>query len=201
MANISQNIRYLPHDWNTKFFAAQSYRNGNSSEYVYKKYHVSKVSLSRWNRRYDGAKQFLIDKSHRPLTQHPNAHTELELKWINNYIRRNSHITLCELWYKLRINKGYTRHPESLYRLLKAIGFYNEINIKSTSKYIPRKYDTTTTELGKKWQIDVKFVPNKCKRSNLLENLKYQAKLYLKKSNNIQKSILNYRTPKEQRIY
>ena len=172
MTSISQNIRYLPHDLNTKFYAVQSYRNGNRAEYVCRKYHISKASLSRWNRRFNGIKESLIDKSHRPLTPHPNAHTELELSWIKNYIRRNPHITLCELWYKLRINKGYTRHPGSLYRVLKRIGFYNEINIKNTSKYVPKKYDTPT-ELGKKWQIDVKFVPNECKCDNLPEDKKF----------------------------
>ena len=35
----------------------------------------------RWNKLYDGAKNSLMLKSHRPLTPHPNAHTEQELKW------------------------------------------------------------------------------------------------------------------------
>ena len=34
-----------------------------------------------------------------------------------------------------------------------------------------------------------------------LEDLRYQAKLYLKRSNNIPMAVLNYRTPNEQRIY
>ncbi len=42
---ISQNVRYLPHDLNTKFYAVSSYRNGNSSNYVCRKYHISKSSL------------------------------------------------------------------------------------------------------------------------------------------------------------
>ena len=46
------------------------------------------IFLSRWNRKFDGTKESLIDKSHKPLTPHPNFHTELELKWINNYIER-----------------------------------------------------------------------------------------------------------------
>ena len=133
MTCISLNIRYLPHHLNTKFYALQSYRNGNRAEYVCRKYHISKVSLSRWNRKYDGTKESIINKSHRPLTPLPNAHTELKLKRINNYIRRDPHITLCELWFKLRLNKGYTRHPVSLYRVLKKIGFYNKLNIKNTS--------------------------------------------------------------------
>ena len=166
MNSISQNQRYLPHELKTRIYAIELYRKGNSSNYVCRKYHISKASLSRWNRKYDGTKESLMDKSHRPLTPHPNAHTEIELKWINNYIRRNPHVTLCELWYKLKINKGYSRHPVSLYRVLKRIGYYNEINIKGTSKYKP-KYYNTPKELGKKWQIDVKYVPKECKADSL----------------------------------
>ena len=33
MISISQNIRYLPHDLNTKFYAVQSYRNDNERFY------------------------------------------------------------------------------------------------------------------------------------------------------------------------
>lgn len=133
MNSIPQNVRYLPHDLNTKYHAVISYRNGNPSSFVCRKYHISKASLSRWNRKFDGTKESLIDKSHKPHSKHPNAHSDEELKWIKNYIRRNPHITLCELWYKLKLNKGYTRHPASLYRVLKKTGFYNEINIKHTS--------------------------------------------------------------------
>lgn len=137
-----KNKRYLPHDLNTKYYVVISYRNGNSSNYVCKKYHISKSSLSRWNRKFDGTKESLIDKSHRPISKHPNSHTDLEIKWINDYIRRNPNITLCELWYKLNLNKGYTRHPGSLYRFLKKMGFYQKLNITNTSKYTPKKYDT-----------------------------------------------------------
>lgn len=172
MNSIPQNVRYLPHDLNTKYHAVISYRNGNPSSFVCRKYHISKASLSRWNRKFDGTKESLIDKSHKPHSKHPNAHSDEELKWIKNYIRRNPHITLCELWYKLKLNKGYTRHPASLYRVLKKTGFYNEINIKHTSKYKPKHYDTPK-ELGIKWQVDVKYVPQQCKCDNLSFDKKY----------------------------
>lgn len=48
--------------------------------------------------------------------------------------KRNPHITLNEIWYKLKINKGYTRKPASLYRVLRKIGYYNNPEIKGTSK-------------------------------------------------------------------
>ena len=167
-----KNKRYLPHMLNTRYFAVISYRNGNSSNFVCRKYHISKASLSRWNRKFDGTKESLLDKSHRPLSKHPNAHTDLETKWINDLLRRNPHISLCELWYKLKINKGYTRHPGSLYRFLKKLGYYNHINIKGTSKYIPKKYNTPDN-LGEKWQIDVKFVPKQCKSSSIPNDLNF----------------------------
>lgn len=172
MNSIPQNVRYLPHDLNIKFYAICAYRNGNSANYVCRKYHISKSSLSRWNRKFNGTKESLIDKSHKPKSKHPNAHTDIELKWIHDYIRRNPHITLCELWYKLKINKGYSRHPGSLYRVLKRIGYYNKINIKGTSKYISKHYDTPK-KLGIKWQIDVKYVPDECKCDNLPKDKKF----------------------------
>lgn len=52
-----------------------------------------------------------MDKSHRPHSKHPNAHTQEELKWIRDLHRRNPHISVCELYGKLRIQKSYSRHP------------------------------------------------------------------------------------------
>lgn len=121
--NCFKNQRYLPHETKTRLYAVITYRNGNKSTYVCRKYHISKASLSRWNKKYDGTVESLIDKSHRPLSKHPNSHTDLEIKWINDYIRRNPHITICELWYKLKINKGYSRHPASLYHFLRKLAF------------------------------------------------------------------------------
>ena len=47
MTSISQNIRFLPYNLNTKFYAVLSYRNGNKDEYICRKYHISKAYLSR----------------------------------------------------------------------------------------------------------------------------------------------------------
>lgn len=52
---------------------------------IYQEYHCG-----------DGTAESLNDKLHRPLGKHPTAHTDEELKWIKDLIRRNSHITLNE---------------------------------------------------------------------------------------------------------
>ena len=172
MNSITQDTRYLPHEIKTRIYAVETYRKGHSIKYVCRKYHVSKASLMRWNKKYDGTKKSLMDKSHRPITPHPNSHTEEELKWIWNYIRRNPNITIGELWVKLKRNKGYTRHPGSLYRVLRRNGFKYTITINHTSKYIPKHYDTPKY-LGEKWQIDVKYVPTKCLTSAVPNDTKF----------------------------
>ena len=160
MNTITYSQRYLPHEINTKFFAVKLYRTGVGVHYVCRRYHISKSSLMRWNKRFDGTKESLVDKSHRPKTPHPNAHTETELKWIRDLHRRNPHISVCELYGKLRTEKGYSRHPGSLYRVFVRLGYSSKAT--STKKpYRPQPY-VTPTKLGVKWQMDVKYVPTEC---------------------------------------
>ena len=89
----------------------------------------------RWNNRYDGTIQSLMDLSHKPHSKHPNAHTDDEIARIKNLIKRNPHIGLNELYTKLRIHAGYSRHYASLYRLLKKIGFYDSKTSKKKEIY------------------------------------------------------------------
>ena len=42
----------------------------------------------RWNKAYDGTKESLHNKSHKPHSSHPRAHTEQEQKRIRDYHRR-----------------------------------------------------------------------------------------------------------------
>lgn len=171
MNSISHIERYLPHDFNTKLHVVKTYRNGNSVRFVCRKYHISKASLMRWNKKYDGTNESLYDKSHKPLSKHFNAHTDEEIKWIKDLLRRNPHITLNELWIKLKLSKNYKRHPGSLYRVVKKLRCPQSV-IKGTSKYIPKKYDTPT-KLGIKWQIDVKYVPTCCIANGIPDDTKF----------------------------
>lgn len=123
MNTITHSQRYLPHEINTKFYAVKLYRTGVGVSFVCRRYHISKSSLLRWNKKFNGTKESLLDKSHRPLSKHPNSHTDEELKWIRDYHRRNPKISVCELYGKLRTNKGYSRHPGSLYRIYRKLGY------------------------------------------------------------------------------
>ena len=161
MNTIAYSQRYLPHELTTKFHAVKLYRAGNPVSFVCRRYHISKASLMRWNSRFDGTKESLLDRSHRPHAVHPNAHTDEELKWIRDYHRRNPHISVCELYGKLRTEKGYSRHPGSLYRVYIRLGYSSKApSTKKESRHL-QKYDTPE-ELGIKWQMDVKYVPRAC---------------------------------------
>lgn len=160
MDTITYTQRYLPHELNTKFHACRLYRAGHSVAFVCRRYHISKSSLMRWNKRFDGTRDSLVDRSHRPNTPHPSSHTDEELKWIQDLHRRNPHISVCELYGKLRANKGYSRHPGSLYRVFRRLGYSSKAPSTKKKRH-NGKYDTPT-ELGVKWQMDVKYVPSAC---------------------------------------
>lgn len=160
MNTITHSQRYLPHEFITRYHAVKLYRSGVGVAFVCRRYHISKSSLLRWNKRYDGTKDSLRDKSHRPLTNHPNAHTYEELSWIRNYFRRNPHLSICELYGKLLTAKGYARHPASLYRVCRRLGYLKQTS-STKEPYRPKPYDTPS-QLGVKWQMDVKFVPTAC---------------------------------------
>lgn len=163
MTSISQSQRYYPHELNTKYYSVKLYRSGYSISFICRRYKISKRSLLRWNKRFDGTKESLIDKSHKPHSKHPNAHTDQEMKWIKDYLRRNPHISLCELYGKLRTEKGYSRHAASLFRVMRNMGIY--VNKEKKNKYTPKPYDTPSN-IGIKWQMDVKYVPKQCYSGN-----------------------------------
>lgn len=161
MNSITQNKRYCPHLLETKLHAVVLYRQTKDITFVCRRYHISKASLMRWNKLYNGTKESLLPKSHKPHSPHPNAHTEEELKWIRDYHRRNSNISISELYGKLREDKAYSRHPGSLYRVFVRLGFRQKVeSTKKKSKHTG-KYETPAV-LGEKWQMDVKYVPTAC---------------------------------------
>ena len=165
---ITHTYRYLPHQIDTRYHAVLLYRNGNTVNFVCRRYKISKSSLMRWNKRFDGTKDSLMDKSHRPLTRHPKSHTTEEIENIKNFIRRNPNITLIELFAKMKFKKNYKRHPSSLFRLLRKLGVFKDKK-KEKKPYIPKLYHTPE-KIGVKWQLDVKYVPKHCYHGSLSDS-------------------------------
>lgn len=164
-------VSKIQHNIKTKFHAVTTYRNNKCSvQHICDKYHISKASLMRWNKKFDGTKESLANESRKPKSPHPNQHTDFEISKITNLIKRNPNIGMTELYTKLRVQISYSRHYSSLYRVLVRLGYFaNRQSIKK--KYTPKKY-ATPEYLGEKMQLDVKFIPKDC-NANLGDDFKY----------------------------
>ena len=122
-----------------------------------RKYNKSRSYIYFWKARWDGSVESLACHSRRP-NSHPNQHTEAELKLIHDMRRRNPNLGMVELWHRLR-QRGYTRRPESLFRIMRKLGLFPPAKYKTT--YNPKLYEQMTYP-GQRVQVDVKVVPRRC---------------------------------------
>ena len=122
-----------------------------------RKYNKSRSYIYFWKARWDGTEASLACQSRRPHS-HPNQHTEAELKLIRDMRRRNPNLGMVELWHRLR-QRGYTRRPESLFRVMRKLGMFPQAEKKKA--YKPKPYEQMTYP-GQRVQVDVKVVPLRC---------------------------------------
>lgn len=122
-----------------------------------RKYNRSRSYIYFWRVRWDGSVESLACQSRRPHN-HPNQHTEAELKLIRDMRRRNPELGLSEFWYRLK-KRGYTRRPESLFRVMRKLGMFPRKEKKKP--YFPKPYGQMTYP-GQRVQVDVKVVPRRC---------------------------------------
>lgn len=134
-----------------------------------RKYNKSRSYIYFWRARWDGNVESLACQSRRPHS-HPNQHTEAELKLIRDMRRRNPHLGLVELWHRLK-QRGYTRRPESLFRVMRKLGMFPQEKKKA---YVPKPYQQMTHP-GERIQVDVKVVPRRCIADPELRLFQYTA--------------------------
>ena len=135
-----------------------------------RKYNKSRSYIYFWRTRWDGTVQSLACQSRRPH-HHPNQHTQAELKLIRDMRRRNPHLGMVELWHRLR-QRGYTRRPESLFRVMRKLGLFPQA--EKEPAYKPKPYQQMTYP-GQRVQVDVKVVPRKCIADPELRLFQYTA--------------------------
>jgi len=165
MSIINQNGRnYRPIDLETRF---HSVKRLLESKWKIKKvcsyYHVKKSSVYRWICLYDGTKESLFDKSHRPKSKHPNALPDETVERVLNLRRRNPNDSAIEIYVRM-VYDNYKISMSSVQRILKRHDL--QINYKPNKKKHNQKYNTPKM-IGQKWQVDVKYVPEECKSLKL----------------------------------
>lgn len=147
--SITQDMRYRQ----SLMQYAQKYGVSRAS----RKYNKSRSYIYFWKARWDGSVQSLACQSRRPH-HHPNQHTQEELKLICDMRRRNPSLGMIELWHRLKL-RGYTRRPESLFRVMRKLGLFPAAEKKKA--YKPKPYEQMTYP-GQRVQVDVKVVPRRC---------------------------------------
>ena len=85
--------------------------------------------------------------------------------------RRNPKLGMIELWHRLR-KRGYTRCPESLFRVMRKMDMFPYEEKKKS--YIPKPYEQMQYP-GQRVQVDVKVVPRKCIADPELKLYQYTA--------------------------
>ena len=133
------------------------YSQRNSVFSAIRKFGVSRATIYRWRKMYDGTLSSLAERSRRPHS-HPNQHTPEELKLISDMRRRNPEAGLVVFWVKLTL-RGYKRSIPSLWRVLKRLTLQP---IKPPNpKYVAKPYEKMPYP-GQRVQVDVKVVPLAC---------------------------------------
>ena len=162
MNSITQDMRYRQ----SLMKYAEKYGVSRAS----RKYNKSRSYIYFWKARWDGSVESLACQSRRPH-HHPNQHTEDEVKLIRDMRRRNPDLGMTELWHRMK-KRGYTRRPESLFRVMRKMGMFPAQ--KKQTPYKPKPYEQMTYP-GQRIQVDVKVVPRKCITDPELRLFQYTA--------------------------
>ena len=122
------------------------------------RYHVSRKTVYKWLKRYDGSTESLEDHSHRPKNS-PRKHTERELKQIRRRVKKYKWRDLLLAYQELVEIDGYTRSYGGFKRIVAKLR--DQKPHKKKRKKKPKPYQRAEYP-GQKIQLDVKYVPSYC---------------------------------------
>lgn len=122
-------------------------------------YGVSRPSIDRWLKRYDGTKKSLVEYPRTPK-HHPNQSTPEEIKLICDMWAKNKEFGVDYMYGILKRKYGYTRCRETVYNVLRRAGLKYKPTKKKRNR-ANKKYNGAVTP-GEKLQMDVKYVPTEC---------------------------------------
>ena len=132
-------------------------KHGNATETAIR-YKVSRKTLYKWLKRYDGTWQSLVERSRRPHRS-PRAHTPEEIRQIRRLAKKHRWEDLILAYQELREKYEYTRSYGGFKRIvarLKAAKGNKKRKRRKNKPYQRAEYP------GQKVQVDVKFVPAEC---------------------------------------
>lgn len=117
------------------------------------RYKISRKTVHKWKKRYDGSIESLKDQSRRPHHM-PRKQTEVEIQMVKRYAKKYSKDLL--LGYEKATAKGYMRSYGCFKRTASRYVKPGKQQIRKNKPYQRADYP------GQKIQMDVKFVPAYC---------------------------------------
>ena len=189
MYSLTHKQRYLPHELSTRFYAVKLYRSGSPVSFVCRRYKISKSSLMRWNKAFDGTKLSLLDRSHRPHSTHPRAHTQEELLWIKNYFGYTPKILQTDNGLKF-CNTVRTDKKHILDIRCEQLGIVHR-RIRPRTPRHNGKVERSHCNDQERFYNFLSFYS--------LDDLKVQIKRYLYRSNRIPMTVLGWLSPMDMR--
>lgn len=121
------------------------------------RYHVSRKTVYKWLKRYDGSADSLQDRSHRPKNS-PRGHTEQELRQIRRRLKKYKWKDLLPAYQELVEKDGYKRSYGGFKRVVSKL---KGAKPGKKQKRKPKPYQRAEYP-GQKIQLDVKYVPREC---------------------------------------
>lgn len=117
------------------------------------RYRISRKTVHKWKKRYNGSIESLKDQSRRPHHM-PRKQTEVEIQMVKRYAKKYPKDLL--LGYEKAIAKGYTRSYGCFKRTASKYVKPGKQRIRKNKPYQRADYP------GQKIQMDVKYVPAYC---------------------------------------
>ena len=144
---------------------------GRSKSEVARRYKISRMSVYRWCKKFNGSVESLREASHRPQ-EHPAQHSQEEYTLIRRVQSHNKGLGLVCLHMVLEQKHGYARSVSGLYRAMRRLNPGRKRQRKR--KHIPQPYETPQ-RAGARIQIDVKYVPKECHAEGLEQMYQFTA--------------------------
>lgn len=133
------------------------HRNGHTVEETAIRYHLSRKTVHKWKKRWDGTAKSLEDRSRRPKRS-PRKQTEAEIRLVKRQAKKHKWRDKI-LAYQAARERGYSRSFGCFARTVRKMQENKPVRIRKKRKNKPYK---RAAYPGQKVQVDVKYVPSEC---------------------------------------
>ena len=132
-------------------------QNGHSVTETANRYHISRKTVYKWRKRWDGTRESLEDRSRRPKHS-PRQQTEAEIKLVKRQAKRYKWRDII-LAYQGARERGYKRSFGCFSKTVRKL--QEQKGWKAGKKRTNKPYQRADYP-GQKVQVDVKYVPSEC---------------------------------------